>query len=400
MELVCSCVAPGAEDGRLASRLVDSPPDWPRVLELSTHHHVIPMVYRALNAAERRHPGAVPPEFLGFLQRAQRTIAAYNLRAASILQRMLAEMEEQGIQLIPIKGPALAVLARQDLALRQFEDLDLVVRREDLLRAVEGLERGGYALRELPPDIDRSGYLETLGDWALHKPGVPPVDLKPVLISHTLSGAETVEALAGLCRPLDLGTGRVVQAPGPEGMFWAVCLDGAQEMWLKLSSVADAAQLLAAHADGEWGGVLREAARFGHDRSLRVGARLAEILLGADVPRVLRDAAGADAEAGRLAEEAAARLRAGAPSLRDGWRQKWYACRTLSRLRDRGRFAARLLFVPGPVEIRSRPGWVPGGVWAGWRPFRLAWDVTGRGGRHRRVRSECPGPVRSNGGVG
>ena len=385
MDLLCACVSPGdaveSAEGVLAQRTVD----WSRLLEGATRHRVLPLLHRVLSEVDWRRPGTVPAEYLRFLHRAQREIAAHNLRATVLLRRMQERMAAQGIRMIPLKGPALARQAYGCSSLRQFEDLDLLVRREELLQAVRVLEEDGYALRELPATVDRASYLATLQDWSLHKPGAPPVDLEPVVISHAFSTTGPVDLFAAACRPLDLGDGRMLQVPGPEAMFWAVALDGAYEMWFKLSAVADAARLLAMHREADWSGWLHQAESFGHGRCLRVGAALAARLLGVSLPAVLEEAVAADAVAQRLALEAAGRLHAMEPRPPPGARQKWFALRTLSRNGDRGRFVRRLLFVPGAYEFHSMPRWMPGVLRSAWRPLRLAWDVIGRGGRNRRV---------------
>ncbi len=393
MDLLCACLSPVRDGERVDGNLAWGGIAWTRLLELATNHHVIPLVHRSLKAAVRRRAGIVPPEYVEYLHRTTLTIAAHNLRASVALERLQQGLAAEGIRLIPVKGPALAVLAHGKTSLRQFEDLDLLVCREDLLRAVAFLEREGYALRELPPGIDRKRYLSTLQDWALHKPGAPPLDLKPVLISHTLSGPETTRYMQGACRGLDLGDGRMLEAPGPEAMLLAVCLDGANEMWMKLSAVADTGHLISAFPDADWGGLLRDAARFGHRRSVLVGAQVAEILLGPFLPAAFREAA--DAASWRLAEQAAARLVHQAPRHTAIARQMWFAWRTRDRWRDRARLAARLLFVPGPYEWNAMPSPFLLPLHAFVRPLRLAWNVTVRGGRPQRLDGRRASPPRS-----
>lgn len=392
MELLCRCAAPsgtartGTEppdfrdpEMRLPDRLREI--DWPKFMELATNHHVLPLVYRTLKS-EPFLPAAVHAS----LRAAHLSIAAYNVRAMGLLHRLQHLMESLGVQLIPIKGPALALLAHGDVALRQFEDLDLIVRREDLLRAVEGLERDGYGLRELAASTNRARYLATLQNWSMEKPGSPPLDLKPVLISHALAGPASAAFMASACRRLPIDGRRVLWAPGPEAMLLAVCLDGANEMWFKLSSVADVGALLAAHADRDWHGFLGEAARMGQRRSLLVGAGLAEELLGCELPPAFRECDRRDPVARRLARQAAERLRALAPRHSCVARQTGFALQTRERLRDRLRFLVRLLFVPGAFEFAALP--LPGALFPLYslgRPLRLAWDVLVRKGRHRRL---------------
>lgn len=385
MDLLCACLHPAGLAAAIEAAIRGRSIEWPRFLALATNHHVLPRVYQALKS-DAEHVAGLPPEWFAQLRARQRSIAAYNLRATALLERLQRLMEAHGIQLIPVKGPALALLAHGDVAARQFEDLDLIVRREDSLRAIDLLEQDGYRLKELSNSVCRKRYLATLQNWSLEKSGSPPLDLKPVLASHTLCGPASADFMASACRRIPIDGKRSLWAPGPEAMLLAVCLDGANEMWFKLSSVADVAALLVKYADLDWRGFLGAAARLGQRRSLLVGAGVAEELLGGDIPPAFREADRADPVARRLARQAAERLRALAPRHAFIARQSGFALQTRERLRDRVRFVSRLLFVPGAFELDAWP--LPGWLYplhSLVRPFRLAWDVLVRRGRPRRL---------------
>lgn len=386
MKWLCACASPVRSGALVEEAFQGRPVDGSRLRTLAMNHHVVPLVYQALKGVARKTSAVIPAEFLACFHRDYMAIAAHNLRAMATLHRLQRLMEANGIRLVPIKGPALALLAYGSPSMRQFEDLDLIVRREDLLRAVGLLEQEGYAPREIPLAASRTRYLASLQDWSLHKPGETlHLDLKPVLISHALSGPRTADFMAQSCRPLAMDGGLSLLAPGPEAMLLAVCLDGANEMWGKLSSVADAGRLLTAFPGADWAGLLREASRFGQKRSLLVGAHLAVILLDCPLPEAFQPEARQDAAARRLAGKAAKQMLA-ETSLRTGmvW-QSQFAYRTRERTRDRWRFLSRLLFVPGAMELNQivlPDAFYP--LYSCMRPFRLAWDAL-RGRRPRRI---------------
>ena len=71
-----------------------------------------------------------------------------------VLAQVCAALESQGIPAVAFKGPVLARRAHGDVALRPAIDLDLLVRRDDLHRAVTVLAAQGYALRVDPQRPD------------------------------------------------------------------------------------------------------------------------------------------------------------------------------------------------------------------------------------------------------
>jgi len=386
MELLCACLRP-VNAGMAAAAVLRRVPAvaWPQFAALAANHHVIPLVCAALRAAAQAG-GEVPPEWRAQLRSRRTAIAAYNLRALATAQRLQRGLEAEGVALIPIKGPALALLAHGDVLARQFEDLDFIVRRGDLLKTVEWLERDGYRLRELSSRVSRICYRNSLQNWSFAKSGQAPLDLKPVLISHALCGVDSADFMAEACRWLPIDERSRLLVPGPEAMLLAVCLDGINEMWIKLSSVADVAALLTKHAERDWGGFLEIAAQRGLRRVLLIGAGVAEELLSLEPPAAFREAVRRDPAARRLAREAAGRLRTEAPRHAVVVRQAGYALRSRERIRDRLRFVGRLLFVPGAGDLdrwRLPAALLP--LLALARPFRLAWGVLAHGSRDRRL---------------
>ena len=390
MEFLCTCIHPTRYLNAAAWLAAHPSMDWPGYVSLATNHHVVPLAYRALKTAKEM--GAViPAAWLTQLRRLQTAITAYNLRALSLLFRLQQCLRSRGIQLIPIKGPILAIMAYGDIALRQFEDLDLIVHKSELLKAVDFLEEDGFVLRELSQAVNRSGYLATLQNWSLYKTGAAQLDLKPVLISHCLSRAQDTEFMAAACRQLEIDGGGSVSAPGPEAMLLAVCMDGANEMWFKLSAIADVAALLTRYGERNWCDFIHEASRLGQKRTLLVGVGLAHLLMHIPLPPAFQDALSRDAMAWRLANIVRIRILAQTPRHAIIVRQSWFAGKTRERLCDRWRFWCRLLFVPGAYELNFLP--LPKGLFpllSLFRPFRLAWDVLVRGGRHRQLTRRLP----------
>jgi hypothetical protein len=81
--------------------------------------------------------------------------AAWNLLLTKELGRILAACQQRGITCIPIRGPVFAAQLYDDCSMRQMDDLDLLVHREDLSSIKEIFDHLGYARHE-----QRPGFLE------------------------------------------------------------------------------------------------------------------------------------------------------------------------------------------------------------------------------------------------
>src|SRR6202042_525320 len=81
------------------------------------------------------------------LEKTSRKNMARAIYLSHELTRILEIFESRGIQAIPYKGPVLAAQAYGDIALRQFHDLDIVLRQRDLPAAHEVMMGLGYTER-------------------------------------------------------------------------------------------------------------------------------------------------------------------------------------------------------------------------------------------------------------
>ncbi len=378
--LLLACISPTDTpafiDGRFNGRQVD----WTRFVTLATNHHVIPLVYRAL-----KHEACLPAAVRNTLRRDRMQIAAHSVRATYILHRLQQRAAKQDIALIPVKGPALALLAYGRESLRQFEDLDFIVESQALLRAVAWLETEGYRLAGLTTTPIRRRYLATQQDWGLFKPGDPlHLEVKPTLTWHALCKQTSAAYMAQACRELPMDERHRLWSPGTEAMLMTVCVDGVKDMWTKLSAVADVGHLLTAFSSGDWEGLLRDAALLGQHRSVLTGVAVAHALLACPLPAAFRDALQDDAAAVRLAKRVADRIQSGASEHTPTPYKSYFAIQTRDNMRDRMRFVHRLLCVPSLVELHIAP--LPPALYALYaliRPFRLLWDVTLRKGPPR-----------------
>ena len=117
------------------------PIDWPRLVEMASGHGVMPLLYRAFR---KNYAHLVPREILSQFRLAYQNNTAWNLLLTAELQKIVNRLESNGIPCIPYKGPALAAQLYGDIALRQFGDLDILVRRRDVLKSRDLIAAMGY----------------------------------------------------------------------------------------------------------------------------------------------------------------------------------------------------------------------------------------------------------------
>jgi hypothetical protein len=124
------------------------------IIEEAIAQRVAAILFRWLNNFNRQH--LIPIHLLSLLKQQIVRQTAWNLLLTKELGRILAACQQRGIACIPIRGPVFAVQLYGNCSMRQMDDLDLLVHREDLSAIKEIFDRLGYAQHE-----QRPGFLET-----------------------------------------------------------------------------------------------------------------------------------------------------------------------------------------------------------------------------------------------
>ncbi|MEW6544782.1 MAG: nucleotidyltransferase family protein [Nitrospirota bacterium] len=128
--------------------------EWGQVLSDAAEHGVTGILYRRLKAADPAH--RPPASAWQELRHAAHQIAAKNLSFAHELATILRACRAAGLDCIPLRGLALAEQLGWDLTARPMNDLDLLVRREDLALAAETLTALGYREIDRRPGFART----------------------------------------------------------------------------------------------------------------------------------------------------------------------------------------------------------------------------------------------------
>jgi Uncharacterised nucleotidyltransferase len=346
--------------------------DWDAFLALAERNRLLPLAHRAL--AEREEvPGAVRAT----LSAAAAANARRALAASGELRKLLGAMEAAGIRAAAYKGPALAVRAYGDLALRTYSDLDLLVAPDDVCAAARVLEGCGYLSAHRFSPAQDAAFRRTDGDYPYHHPHTAAlVELHCHVSSARFCVALPTSALLARARPVPIGGGEV-PALADDDLFLALCLHGAKHRWARLEWLT-AAAALAVRQRLDLAGLLVRASAIGARRTVLLALRLMHDALALPLPSAVL-ASSDDDPLPRLAEEA---------------RGLWFVAKVVKvfneeedttaanlrynyRLRDtaadRARYAARWLFGPSPEDwgwVRLPDALAP--LYRVLRPLRLA----------------------------
>ncbi len=272
-----------------ARALVKGGVDWPLTLMSALDHGVMPLLYRNFFVLG---PGAAPDRFVRDLRALYLANEYRNLSLTAELVRALALFEASGVPAVTYDGPALALAAYGDTALRQTSPLHVLVGRTDLPRAASLLVNAGYGPVERLTPRQARAQVRNAGVVALTLPEPDAVlHLHWRFAPDHLRGGPDPEAALENRRREPFG-GTAAPVLDPDDALLVLAVEGTLGGWRKLAMVCDVAELLWSQEGWEWPGLLGRARVEGSLRMLLLGVTLAAELLSAPVPEdVLRLAA-------------------------------------------------------------------------------------------------------------
>ena len=347
--LLKACAGARVDPGDLPA---DSELDWDYFYQLARRHSLVPIVYRQLEALKND----IPAEVFRRFRKDYQENAARNLIFLDELTALLDRFAKAGIDAIVFKGPALAMLAYGDLNLRRYVDLDLIVRRADMGRAIEVLTQSGYvASRDLTGE-QQAVLLRTQHNLQFTR-GRVIVELHWQVSSELFASTVTAEELWKNLSTVDLN-GRPIKTLATEDLLFALCVHGSRHLWQRLAWICDIDRMIRTNPDIDWPALSERAKGAMAERMFLLGPALAARLLGTDLPEPVAKAIARDGRIITLCDEIHARLFDGPEQsalplltvirfnllIRSGWR---------SRIRY-GRF----LFAPTDLDldaVRLRP---------------------------------------------
>ena len=121
---------------------ISFPLNWKEMLDMALSCDIAPLVYHGLKDLPQRQ--LIPQPFLDKLKGNYHWNIARNMCLYTELHRILKRFEAGGIQVIVLKGAALAKTVYGDIGLRPMRDIDLLVRRNDLRGSNDCMCEMGY----------------------------------------------------------------------------------------------------------------------------------------------------------------------------------------------------------------------------------------------------------------
>ncbi len=350
IKLLLSCVQPDSETktAELFRKRPREDLNWHELIRLAEQHAVLPLLYRHLQSAD---PQVVPSALWRELQHCFQENARRNLAMTAELLKLLKLFTLHQIPAIPYKGPILASAIYGDVALRQYDDLDVLVPQQDVLKTKALLLSQDYQPEFTLTPTQEAAYLRSSCEYNFAHPTkgihleihwhiVRPYFKFPLDPARLWENLERI-SLAGTH----------VHSLGPEDLLLILCVhNGGKHHWERLGWICDVAELIHQRRDIQWKRLIAHATRYGVLRILWLGLFLAHHLLGVSLPDEVRQAVEADRMVKPLATQVCDMLFLDAPRPHDTLSHHALTLKMRERWRDRLAYCCRL---PNAITVED-----------------------------------------------
>ena len=351
MELLLTCCASAESEEQRSYRikkLLAADPPWQALLPPAERHGLVQQLYNCLS----QYSSEIPSHCLAELRMRFQSNVRQSLFLTQLLGRVLDSFERRRIEVLVLKGPVLAQMLYGDVALRQFSDLDLLVRPADVQRCKLALTEIGYEVNVVLNAREEkahfaSGY-EYVFDSAQHK---SLIEVQWRILPRFYAVDFDTERLFDRAETISV-CGRPVKTIDGEDLLLVLCAHAAKHLWQKIVWIRDVAEL-ARLRQINWHDVMAEAERLGILRIVAVTFFLAQEMLDFEIPPEVQHFWQSDSGSQRIGKEILGRIYEAGDIDTDSPPYFRLMLHLRERRIDRIRFLSRLALTPTISEWRA-----------------------------------------------
>lgn len=259
-ELLLGAIGTGIDKGNI-DYLLKNHLDWDYILKRGLSHRIAPILYHSFS--RHKLTSHIPGRTLKILKKAYLYTLIRNMTYYVELKRILEAFKREDIEVLVLKGAALAETIYENIGLRHFSDVDLLVHKEDLAKVQNILENMEYSLYEgyRPEEFFRSHHFHLVYHkksksmnfcFEIHWNLVPPHSAANIDIGQLWRNASTIRI-----------SGLEAKTLSWEDTLWYLCLHNSTDAFHELLGFCDILRVMSRLKDkASFNTVIKDALKY------------------------------------------------------------------------------------------------------------------------------------------
>ncbi|MDQ3633888.1 MAG: nucleotidyltransferase family protein [Acidobacteriota bacterium] len=272
--------------------LLEQSINWDYLIETASKHCVIPLVFKNLNDY---FSDKIPQNILVEMQSQYKDISTYNFMLSAQVIGIINALRQNDLDILTYKGMTLAQLAYKDISLRQFGDIDVLIRKEDFPKVKDILiNMGCKPAWEVTEKQERATlkyyyeypfiYGETSTLVEVHWKFIEPFFAFDYATEKVWERTQTVEICSN-----------DVPTLASEDYLIVLSSHGSKHFWERFSWICDIARLVE-NTEIDWDLMIKRATEVGSLRMVWLGLWMARETLNTKMPEEIYKRVSAEPE--------------------------------------------------------------------------------------------------------
>ena len=273
------------------------------LITLAAQHGILPLVHKTLQSLDSRHPeldSGSHSTLLTELKAHYMSISQRNMLMSAELIHIMKLLKENNIDALAFKGPALSQMAYGDITLRQFGDLDILIRKKDRSKMMDLLLQERYIPEINLKEGTKETFFNSVNVIGLHnKTSFVFVEMHWELLSKNYAIDWEEASLWEKKKSIQINNKNIAVLPIEQFLLY-LCAHGSKHLFERLEWICDIDRTVRSTPDIDWIHLLKEAEKLGTKRMLCLGLALSQLFFYLKLPDMIQNEIKKDHELPKL----------------------------------------------------------------------------------------------------
>lgn len=296
--IACSQTEPSENNIKFIQQFLSSI-DTQELIPLAIQHGILPLVYKTLKYLGTKHL-MVNTEILSELKAHYMRISQRNMLMSAELIRIVKLLKDNGIEALAFKGPTLSQMAYGDITLRQFGDLDILIRERDRFKMMDLLIQSQYTPKIDLKESTKKTFFDSVNVIGLYQTSIGVlVEIHWELLSKNYAIDWEEQSLWKKQESVAINKKIIPVLPVEQQLLY-LCVHGSKHLFERLEWICDIDRSIRTHTDIDWVYLVNEADKLGIRRMLFFGLSLSQQFFSLPLPKQIEKAIAEDKDIPKL----------------------------------------------------------------------------------------------------